>query len=133
MDPDPLVRGTDPRIRIRTKMSRIPNTGGNNCVKKNHTIYIFSNNASDVEYSQTIADKRLFIRFISRTIYGFSSNMLTRIHCSVLNLYYLDDPAKEVCGLLLLDKNALLGSEPGQVTGRGLAAGCGHLRPLPLL
>jgi hypothetical protein len=24
--PDPLVRGTDPRIRIRTKMSRIPNT-----------------------------------------------------------------------------------------------------------
>ncbi len=29
MDPDPLVRGTDPgiRIRIRTKMSRIPNTG----------------------------------------------------------------------------------------------------------
>ncbi len=27
-DPDPLVRGTDPgvRIRIRTKMSRIPNT-----------------------------------------------------------------------------------------------------------
>ncbi len=30
MDPDPepdqLVRGTDPRIRIRTKMSRIHNT-----------------------------------------------------------------------------------------------------------
>jgi hypothetical protein len=28
-DPDPLVRGTDPgiRIRIRTKMSEIPNTG----------------------------------------------------------------------------------------------------------
>ncbi len=25
-DPDPLVRGTDPRIRIRNKMSRIPNT-----------------------------------------------------------------------------------------------------------
>jgi hypothetical protein len=25
-DPDPLVRGEDPRIRIRTKMSRIPNT-----------------------------------------------------------------------------------------------------------
>jgi hypothetical protein len=27
-EPDPLVRGTDPgiRIRIRTKMSRIPNT-----------------------------------------------------------------------------------------------------------
>jgi hypothetical protein len=24
--PDPLVRGTDPGIRIRTKMSRIPNT-----------------------------------------------------------------------------------------------------------
>ncbi len=24
---DPLVRGTDPGIRIRTKMSRIPNTG----------------------------------------------------------------------------------------------------------
>jgi hypothetical protein len=23
-DPDPLVRGADPRIRIRTKMSRIP-------------------------------------------------------------------------------------------------------------
>jgi hypothetical protein len=30
-DPDPLVRGTDPgiRIRIRTKMSQIPNTGFN--------------------------------------------------------------------------------------------------------
>ncbi len=26
-DLDPLVRGTDPQIRIRTKMSRIPNTG----------------------------------------------------------------------------------------------------------
>ena len=26
-DPDPLVRGTDPGIRIRTKMSQIPNTG----------------------------------------------------------------------------------------------------------
>ncbi len=25
-DPDPLVRSTDPRIRIRTKMSRISNT-----------------------------------------------------------------------------------------------------------
>ncbi len=25
-DPDPLVRGTDPRIRIRTKMSRLRNT-----------------------------------------------------------------------------------------------------------
>jgi hypothetical protein len=25
-DPDPLIRGTDPRIRICTKMSRIPNT-----------------------------------------------------------------------------------------------------------
>ncbi len=25
-DPNPLVRGTDPGIRIRTKMSRIPNT-----------------------------------------------------------------------------------------------------------
>jgi hypothetical protein len=26
-DPDPLVRGTDPGIRIRAKMSRITNTG----------------------------------------------------------------------------------------------------------
>ncbi len=26
-DPDPLVRGTDPRIWIHTKMSRIRNTG----------------------------------------------------------------------------------------------------------
>jgi hypothetical protein len=25
-DPDPVVKGTDPRIRIRTKMSRIRNT-----------------------------------------------------------------------------------------------------------
>jgi hypothetical protein len=25
-DPDPVVRGTDPRIRIRTKKSLIPNT-----------------------------------------------------------------------------------------------------------
>jgi hypothetical protein len=31
--PDLLVRGTDPRIRIRTKMSRIPNTGSDHvCV-----------------------------------------------------------------------------------------------------
>ena len=28
-DPDPLVRGTDPGIRIRTKMSRIPNNDYN--------------------------------------------------------------------------------------------------------
>ncbi len=28
-DPDPLVTSTDPRIWIRTKMSRIPNTGKN--------------------------------------------------------------------------------------------------------
>jgi hypothetical protein len=27
LDPDPLVRGADPRILIRVKMSRIPNTG----------------------------------------------------------------------------------------------------------
>ncbi len=27
LDTEPLVRGTDPRIRIRTNMSRIPNTG----------------------------------------------------------------------------------------------------------
>jgi hypothetical protein len=27
LDPDPLVKGMDPGIRIRTKMSRIPNTG----------------------------------------------------------------------------------------------------------
>ncbi len=26
LDPDPLVRGTEPRIRIRTKMSQIPNS-----------------------------------------------------------------------------------------------------------
>jgi hypothetical protein len=29
LDPDPLVRGTDPVIRILTKMSRIPNTACN--------------------------------------------------------------------------------------------------------
>jgi hypothetical protein len=28
-DPNPSVRGTDPRIRIRTKMSRIRNTDSN--------------------------------------------------------------------------------------------------------
>ncbi len=27
LDPDPLVRGTDPRNRFRTKLSRIPNAG----------------------------------------------------------------------------------------------------------
>jgi hypothetical protein len=32
LDPDPLVRGTDPGILIRTKMSRIPNTD----LKHNH-------------------------------------------------------------------------------------------------
>jgi hypothetical protein len=32
-DPDPVIRGTDPRIRIRTKMSRIPNTGFDQCSK----------------------------------------------------------------------------------------------------
>ncbi len=30
-DPDPLVRGTDPGIRIRTKLSRIPNTACKSC------------------------------------------------------------------------------------------------------
>jgi hypothetical protein len=28
-DPDPLVRGTDPEIRIGIKMTRIPNTAKN--------------------------------------------------------------------------------------------------------
>jgi hypothetical protein len=31
-EPNPLVKGTDPRIRIRTKMSRIRNTGIFLCV-----------------------------------------------------------------------------------------------------
>ncbi len=30
LDPDPLVRGADPRIRIRIKMSRIPDTANKN-------------------------------------------------------------------------------------------------------
>jgi hypothetical protein len=33
-DPDPLVRGTDPGIRIRTKMSRIPTLQRNNICEK---------------------------------------------------------------------------------------------------
>ncbi len=33
-DPDPLVRGTDMRIRIRTKMSRIRNTVRNSSVPR---------------------------------------------------------------------------------------------------
>ncbi len=36
-DPDPLVRGTDPGIRILTKMSRIPNTG----TRKPRVRYVF--------------------------------------------------------------------------------------------
>ncbi len=35
-EPDPLVRSMDPGIRIRTKMSRIPNTGLNNATLKLH-------------------------------------------------------------------------------------------------
>jgi hypothetical protein len=35
LDPDLLVRGTDPRIRIRTKLSRIPNTVVNNNISGN--------------------------------------------------------------------------------------------------
>jgi hypothetical protein len=34
LDPDLLVKVTDPRIRIRTKMSRIPNTAVNNFSKQ---------------------------------------------------------------------------------------------------
>ncbi len=52
LDPDPLVRGTDPGIRIRTKMSRIPNTAHNlnshsfeknvlNLLKRNQNSYRF--------------------------------------------------------------------------------------------
>ncbi len=39
-DPDPLVRGTDPgiQIRIRTEMSRIPNT-----VLKEHRVITYLN------------------------------------------------------------------------------------------
>ncbi len=33
LDPDPLVRGTDPRIRIRTKNSRIPTLLSRLCLK----------------------------------------------------------------------------------------------------
>jgi hypothetical protein len=35
-DPNPLVRGTDPRIRIRTKMSRIRYPGENNSFTTAH-------------------------------------------------------------------------------------------------
>jgi hypothetical protein len=35
-DTDPLVRGTDLRIRIRTKMSQVPNTGANLVFKVRH-------------------------------------------------------------------------------------------------
>ncbi len=40
---DPLVRGTDPRIRIRTKMSRIPNTAS--CLGR----YVFG---SEISYNK---------------------------------------------------------------------------------
>ncbi len=33
LHPDPIVRGTDPWIRIRTKMSRIPNTGSDTLIR----------------------------------------------------------------------------------------------------
>jgi hypothetical protein len=39
MDPDPLVRCTDPRIRICTKMSRIPNTGRYKPTRKNYKLF----------------------------------------------------------------------------------------------
>jgi len=40
-DPDPLVRGTDPgiRIRIRNNMSRIPNTAFKYCTLKKEVGY----------------------------------------------------------------------------------------------
>jgi hypothetical protein len=47
-DPDPLVRDMDPRIRIRTKMSRIPNTAVFCNVakrKKERKIVYFFNNS----------------------------------------------------------------------------------------
>jgi hypothetical protein len=39
-DPDPLVRGVDPRIRIHTKMSWIRNTGvnGADCEESGTTV-----------------------------------------------------------------------------------------------
>jgi hypothetical protein len=39
--PDPLDRGTDPEIRIRTKMSRIHNTGHETEDSKTLLIVIF--------------------------------------------------------------------------------------------
>jgi hypothetical protein len=43
LDPDPLVRGTDPRIRIRTKMSQIPNTAfyDSRCIKERCSVTQF--------------------------------------------------------------------------------------------
>jgi hypothetical protein len=37
-DPDPLIRGTDPGIRIRTQMSGIPNTGGRSLFAHDDTV-----------------------------------------------------------------------------------------------
>ncbi len=44
LDPDPLVRGTDPGIRIRTKMSRITNTDKNQWM--NHILRSQTNNGA---------------------------------------------------------------------------------------
>jgi hypothetical protein len=52
VDPDPLVRGADTRIRIRTKMSRIPNNSAN--IRKKIRVKRPSN-ANKVIYSRYLS------------------------------------------------------------------------------
>jgi hypothetical protein len=65
-DPDPLVKGADSRIRIRTRMSRIRNTAHNPCGSGLETLVA-------VPYGIK-ARSRAFVMIINRVPYLFSTS-----------------------------------------------------------
>jgi hypothetical protein len=66
MDPDPLVRGADPRIRIRIKMSRIPKHCWFQCELRSDDTPIFLNRDPETDPGLTITLKLILHNYPDR-------------------------------------------------------------------
>ncbi len=97
-DPDPEVRGTDPgiRSRIRTKMSRIPNTGFNDQFREWTTCLYYCNYIYN--------NKWVFTRLL-----GLISNILKAEDCRKYGVpptdpavYLVMDPARDPSIFIIL-------------------------------
>jgi hypothetical protein len=99
--PDPFVRGTDPRIRIRirTKMSRIPSTRHQFDAEPGPTFHFDADLNSDPTSSYTQVRKTFFFTFLHSNVlhcFIFLVNVISVI--SVITLIYdlYPDPLAEI-------------------------------------